>query len=138
MSRTGVICEIGNERIHGLKPGRIDHRAAVAPNRYESCLAQSVQVECERVGRQSKATGDMACRHSLRPGLDQQAEYVEAVVLRQGGEDRDSVLLSHNSISIEMMEGSQYPFQYLLKYFDLAQGILKSRGLRPNTTRLGR
>src|SRR3974390_3169040 len=78
MSLTAVVCEIGNERVHGLKPGRINHRAAVAPNRYESCLAQSVQVECERVGRQSKATGDMACRHSLRPGLDQQAEYVKA------------------------------------------------------------
>src|SRR3974390_1706291 len=117
MSRTGVICEIGNERIHGLKPGRLDHRAAVAPNRYESCLAQSVQVECERVGRQSKATGDMACRHSIRPGLDQQTKYVEAVVLRQRGEDCDGVLLSHSSIFIEMMEGCQYTFQYFLKYF---------------------
>src|SRR3974390_3668139 len=109
MSLTAVICEIGNERIHGLKPGRIDHRAAVAPTRYESCLAQSVQVECERVGRQSKATGDMACRHSIRPGLDQQTKYVEAVVLRQRGEDCDGVLLSHSSIFIEMMEGLSIP-----------------------------
>jgi len=72
-------------------------------------------VECKRVGRQSKATGDVACRHSLRPGLDQQAEYVKAVVLRQGGEDRDSILPSHNSMFIEMIKGCQYSFQLSLK-----------------------
>jgi len=33
----------------------------------------------------------------------------------RGGEDRDNILPSHNSMFIEMMEGCQYSFQFSLK-----------------------
>jgi len=96
-----MIGKIRHKRIHGLEPRRIDHRAAVTPRRDKTRIAQAIEMERQRIGRQPQAAGNMACRHALRPGLDQKPEYGEAIVLRKRGQNRQSVLFSHISIVIE-------------------------------------
>jgi hypothetical protein len=45
----------------------------------------------ERIGRELENGGDPACGHSVLPGLHQQPEYVEAIVLRECGKRRDGI-----------------------------------------------
>lgn len=102
-----MVGEIRHERIHRLEPSRIDHRTAVAARGNEACVAQAVQMKCQCAGRQSKAGADMTGRHPARAGLDQQAEYVEAAVLRQSRQNGDGILFFHISIFIEMIASGQ-------------------------------
>jgi hypothetical protein len=90
-----VIGEVRHQRIHCPECRRIDHEATIAARRNEAGIAQAIQMEREGVGWQPQTGRDVARRHSFGPSLDQKAEYVEAVVLRQSAENCDSVLLSH-------------------------------------------
>jgi hypothetical protein len=53
--------------------------------------------------------------HPLGPGLDKQAENIEAIILGECGQRRDDICLFHISTNIEMMEWCQVSFQHLLK-----------------------
>jgi hypothetical protein len=113
---TAMVGEVRHQRIHRFEPRRIDHRAAVAARCDEARVAQTIQMECQRVGRQPKADRDVAGRHAIGAGFNQQAKHIEAIVLRQSGENRDSILLFHISMIIETTEGRQVTFQFWLKY----------------------
>ena|SRR5690242_1827299 len=96
-----MIGKIRHERIHCLEPRRIDHRAPVAPRHDEARIAQTIEMKGQRVWLQPKAAGDVARRHPVRPGLDQETEYGEAIFLRKRAQDCDCVLFSHISIITE-------------------------------------
>ena len=51
----------------------------------------------QRVRRELEGVGDAAGGHALRPGLHQQAEDIEAIVLGEGGQGRDGIGLFHIS-----------------------------------------
>ena len=69
----------------------------------------------ERIGRELENAGDLACGHSLPPGLHQQPEYVEAIILRQRGKRRDRIRLFHISTNIELSARRQELFRWTLK-----------------------
>jgi hypothetical protein len=69
---------------------------------------QRVRGELERIG-------NGAGGHAVSPGLDQEAKYVEAIVLGQRRQGRQHVDLFHISISIEIFARRQDIFQHLLK-----------------------
>jgi len=56
----------------------------------------------ECVGRELQRARDLARRQALRPGLHQQAEHVEPIILRECGKGRDSVFCFHISTNIEI------------------------------------
>lgn len=58
-------------------------------------------MKCEDTGRELKSVGDLACRHSLRPGLHQKTKDVETIILGKRGEGRDRIGLFHISGNIE-------------------------------------
>ena len=48
----------------------------------------------ERAGRNGEAAGDVAGRHAVRPGLDEQAEDGEAAFLGKGPDPKDTTLIA--------------------------------------------
>ena len=83
-----VVGEIAEERIHGFVPGRVDHGATVAPDRDKARHAQAVKMERQGIRREVERVGDFPRWHPLRPGLHEEPENVEAIILgerRQGG-----------------------------------------------------
>jgi hypothetical protein len=62
-----VLGEIGEQRVHGVEPRRIDHRAAAAPHGHKAGLAQPVEMKRQRVRWKPKPCGDFAGRQA-RPG----------------------------------------------------------------------
>jgi hypothetical protein len=77
--------------------------------------AQAIEVKREHAGRDLESVGDLACRHSLRPGLHQEPKDVETAILGERGERRDSIRLFHISTNIEYSSGSQGSFQRNMK-----------------------
>ena len=67
----------------------------------QSRHAQAVKMKCEHTGRELESPGDLASRHSLGSGLHQEAEDVEAIILRESGQSRDGIGLFHISRNIE-------------------------------------
>ena len=51
-----ILGEELHERVHGLEPRRIDHRAALAPHRHQPGIAQPVEMKRQRVGRKLRAS----------------------------------------------------------------------------------
>src|SRR6185437_8640225 len=104
-----VLGEEGNEVVHRLEPRRIDHGAAVAADRDQPGKAQPVEMECQRVGGKAELFGDLAGGHALRPGLDQEAEDFQAVVLGKGRQCGHGGRCFHISANIEMFGKIQGP-----------------------------
>jgi hypothetical protein len=84
-----VLSEKRNKTVHRLKPGGIDHAAAVAPNSDKSSEAEAVEMKGERVGSEAELFGNLPGGHAFRPGLDQQAEDFQAVFLSKRGQRCD-------------------------------------------------
>src|SRR5258708_235107 len=97
-----LIGQVRHQRVHRVEFCRIDHRAAVAADIHKPGCAQAVEMKRQSVRGQSKARGDVARGHSFRARLHQQAENVEAIVLRQCRQNADGALLFHTSMNIEI------------------------------------
>src|SRR5712672_569447 len=72
---TAVFSQEAEQRVHRLEARGVDHRATFTANRDQTGLAQTIEVEGERVGCKREGGGDCARRHSLRAGLHEQAEH---------------------------------------------------------------
>ena len=81
-----VLGQVAEQRVHGLVAGRVDHRASLATHGDEAGVTQAVEMEGQGVGRELEGAGDPSRRHAVRPGLNQQAEHIEAIVLGKGGQ----------------------------------------------------
>src|SRR5580704_19639077 len=54
-----VLGEVAEQRVHGLEPRRIDHRAARAPHRHQARRPEAVEMKCESIGRQAERGRDL-------------------------------------------------------------------------------
>lgn len=48
-------------------------------------------MKCQRIRGEIEGVGNGAGRHAVAAGLDQKAEYVEAVILREPGQGRQRI-----------------------------------------------
>jgi hypothetical protein len=55
----------------------------------------------EHTWRELESAGNLACRHTLRSGLHQEAKDVETIILRESSERSDGIDLFHISTNIE-------------------------------------
>ena len=69
-------------------------------------------MKCQGIGRQPQACGNVTGRHALRSRLDEKAENIETIVLRERRQNIDSMLLLHISIGIEICG-------YVKNYFNI-------------------
>jgi hypothetical protein len=67
-------------------------------------------MEGKRVGRQAERSRDLAGRHAFGTRPHQQPERIEAILLRQRGQARQSLGLFHISMDIEIIFGWQIHF----------------------------
>jgi hypothetical protein len=109
-----VLSEEGNQAIHHIKAGGIDHRTAIAADSDKAGKAEPVEMKRERVGGEVELFGDLASRHSLRAGLHKQAKDFEPIILRERSERGDSIFRFHISTNIELMSSRQVPFGLIL------------------------
>jgi hypothetical protein len=56
----------------------------------------------QRVRREFERICDLAGRQTFRPGLNQQPEHREAMLLRKSGQSRDGIGVFHISTIIEI------------------------------------
>ncbi len=68
----------------------------------KSYMPQPVQVKRQRVGGYANRTGDLAGRHALRSGLNEQAIDFEPVFLRERRKSGHCICLFHISTTIEL------------------------------------
>jgi hypothetical protein len=78
-----VLSQVRKQRVHRLESGRIDHRAALAPNRDEASLTQAIKMKGQRVRGYAKRLGNLAGRHTFGTCLNQHAKCIKAVLLRE-------------------------------------------------------
>jgi hypothetical protein len=102
-SLTALVRQVGEERAHGGEVGRVDERAPVAADPHQAGLAELLQVERERRGREAEGAGDRAGGEPAIPGPHEQAEHLEPALLGEGAERADYVLVRHHfSIIMEI------------------------------------
>ena len=106
-----VLGQEAEQFVHRLEPRGIDHRATLATYRDKAREAQSVKMEGERIRREIESRRDGARRHAFRSSLNQKAENIEAVLLRESGQCGQNVLLLHTSTDIEMSLGVKGEFR---------------------------
>jgi len=56
----------------------------------------------QRIGREVELFRDLAGGHTVRSGLNQQTENIEAVILRESGQSHDGIRRFHISTNIEI------------------------------------
>jgi hypothetical protein len=61
----------------------VDHRPAFAPNRYQACRAQAVEMKRKRIWRKPKLFCDLTCWQPIRSRLDKQSVDIKAIILRK-------------------------------------------------------
>jgi hypothetical protein len=81
-SFAAVFGKKSEQRIHGFEFRRVDDRASVPVCRDQSRHAQAVEMKGEHTWRELESAGNLACRHTLRSGLHQEAKDVETIILR--------------------------------------------------------
>lgn len=89
----------------------VDHEPSVTPHRNQSGVAQSVEVKSQCVRRKPERIRDRARRHALRTGLNKQPEYIETVILGEGGKCREGCYFFHISTNIELSDACQELFR---------------------------
>src|SRR4030081_394100 len=63
---TAVVSQKAEQRVHRLEARRVDHRPAFAADRDQAGLAQTIEVEGERIGGEVESGSDRAGRHAFR------------------------------------------------------------------------
>jgi hypothetical protein len=99
-----VLSEEGHEASPGLKARRIDHGAAVAADADQPSKAEPVERKRQRIGREIKLFGYLTSGHAFRPCLYQQAENIEAVVLRERSQGRNGFGIFYISVNTEIID----------------------------------
>jgi hypothetical protein len=110
-----VLSQERNKVVHRFKARRIDHGAAVAANRDQPGVAETIEVESQCVWSEVQRFSHASGWHSLRSRLHQQAENIQTVILSQGSQSRHGAIFFHISIDIEIWPSGQEIFRYLLK-----------------------
>jgi hypothetical protein len=106
-----IFGQVSEQSIHRFEACRVDHRATVAADRDETGLSQAIEMKGQRVGCDIERLGDLSCGHAFSTRLNQQAECIKTVLLRERGQSRHSILLFHISIHIEMLRVGQVTFR---------------------------
>src|SRR5271169_1292275 len=88
-----IIGQVAEQHIHGVEPRGVNHRAALAPDGDESGLAQAIEMEGQGVRRESKSVGDLSRRHPGGSRLDKKTVSIKTIVLSEGGQGRNGILL---------------------------------------------
>lgn len=65
-------------------------------------MTQGLQMKREGIGGDAQPLGNVTCRQSLGPGLDEQAVNLETAILGQGTQGLDCGLRFHNSRIVEV------------------------------------
>jgi hypothetical protein len=108
---TAILGQIPEQSIHRFEARVVDHHATLATHGNKAGLAEPVEMESQRVGRDIESLGYLPGRHALRSRLNEQPEDVETAVLRKRGQSRDGILLFHISMDIEVVSASQVLFR---------------------------
>jgi hypothetical protein len=101
-SLAAIFGQVSEQSIHRFEACRVDHRATVAADRDESCLSQAIEMKGQRVGCDIERLGDLSRSHAFSTRLNQQAECIKTVFLRERSQSRHSILFFHISTYIEM------------------------------------
>jgi hypothetical protein len=105
-----IFGEIGEQNIHRLEARRVDHRAALAPDRDEPRLSQAIEMKGQRIGGELQGYGHTSSGHASWARFHKEAKDIEPVVLRESGQSRQSFGLFHTSIDIEIKPPVKYYF----------------------------
>src|SRR5205085_3229316 len=81
-----VLGEITDQRVHRLEVCAVVDEAALLSGADQSRMRKLFQMERQRGGRDVEVLGDAAGREPCGSLLDQQPEYRQARLLREGGE----------------------------------------------------
>ena len=84
-----ILHEIADQCVHRFIVGAIDERAVAPLLPDQPGPAELGEVEGERGVRHAERPGDRTRRHALVPGLDEQPEQRQAMLLRERAERRD-------------------------------------------------
>jgi hypothetical protein len=110
-----ILRQVTEEGTHGPKAGGIDHRPPVPSYRHKPGLAQAIEMKRQGVWRHVERFRNLSGRQTIWPCLDEQMERVEAALLRECGESRNSLVLSHISIYLETSPRGREIFREPLK-----------------------
>lgn len=102
-----ILRQVTDDGVHGLKAGGIDHRPPIPPHRDKPSFAQAIEMKRQGVWRHVERFRNLSGRQTFRSCLDQQTERVETALLRERGEGRNSLVLFHISILIEVSSRGQ-------------------------------
>ena len=86
-----VLGEIAEERSHGVVLRGIDHRTAFAPDCYQACQAQPIEMKRKRIWREPEFFRDLTRRQTIRSHLDEQPVDIKAIILRKRSQRGDGV-----------------------------------------------
>lgn len=96
-----VLGEEGDKVVHRFVSRCVNHRTAIAADGDQPGEAQPIEVKCQRVGGEAELFRHLPGRHAFRPCLDEQAEDLQPVFLRQRRQGGDRMHCFHISTNIE-------------------------------------
>src|SRR3984893_4068263 len=99
---TAVLRQIAEQRVHRVEAWGVNHRSAVTSHSDQSGRTEAIKMKGQSVGRQVECLRDIASSKPLQPGLDEQPEYSEAIVLCEGGQRGQRIRLFHISKNMEI------------------------------------
>src|SRR5262245_12558913 len=101
-STAAILCEVPKQRVHGVVARCVDERPPLAHERHEVCVPQPIEVERQRVGRNSHSIGDLAGRDAARSCLHEQPVDLQPMFLSKRSKRRYDVCFVHVSTTIEI------------------------------------
>ena len=86
-----VLGEIAKQRFHGVVLRGVDHRTAFAPDSYQACQAQPIEMKRKRIWREPEFLRDPTRRQTIWSRLDEQPVDIKAIILRKRSQRGDGV-----------------------------------------------